>query len=394
MSFTAVIAAYQPVPAAPGGLRACLPVAGGALVEQQARTARAAGAARVLLLADAVPAELGAALARLAADGLRLELARSVFELANLLDPVEQVLLLADGLFAAPAQLRRLLPEPAPALLVAPDAAGPAFERIDADVRWAGVARLDGAQLRHVSRLLGDWDLQSTVLRLSVQAGARRAPAGPEALAIVDDAGALAAVAAGAVRLPAARGRPARAATAVHQFVLDRLYLSPVRAPWLAQGAAALPVVAAAAAAFGRPLAAVLLLLPLGPLEAAARRLAAARLDPPSALDRPFALAGLGAAAVLLLLSAVLSLTLGWGCAVLGLAALAFHAAARLERRGDAYPPDRWLATRDWFVWFLLPFALTGAWRSGLAALALLAAADFFRAQALRHRPTGAEAVS
>src|SRR3546814_7075800 len=61
----------------------------------------------------------------------------------------------------------------------------PGFERIDAQYRWAGLARLNFRQLMatvHTLDLLADWDLQSTLLRTAVQAGAGLLPVEDEAL--------------------------------------------------------------------------------------------------------------------------------------------------------------------------------------------------------------------
>src|SRR3546814_18084494 len=61
----------------------------------------------------------------------------------------------------------------------------PGFERIDAQYRWAGLARMNFRQLMatlHTLDLLADWDLQSTLLRHEVHAGAGRLPAGDTAL--------------------------------------------------------------------------------------------------------------------------------------------------------------------------------------------------------------------
>ena len=61
------------------------------------------------------------------------------------------------------------------ALLTMPDVrVDERYERIDADSRWAGLALLDGALLQRTAAMLRDWDLQSTLLRRAVQAGARQ----------------------------------------------------------------------------------------------------------------------------------------------------------------------------------------------------------------------------
>ena len=57
---------------------------------------------------------------------------------------------------------------------VGDDEAHESFERIDAETRWAGVAVIDSQLLSSTARMLGDWDLQSTLLRRAIQDGARR----------------------------------------------------------------------------------------------------------------------------------------------------------------------------------------------------------------------------
>ena len=46
-------------------------------------------------------------------------------------------------------------------------------ERIDDTSRWAGAALVEAHTLGSTAAMLGDWDLQSTLLRRTVQSGAR-----------------------------------------------------------------------------------------------------------------------------------------------------------------------------------------------------------------------------
>ena len=73
-------------------------------------------------------------------------------------------------------------------MLTVPDGGyGELYERIDADSRWAGLAAIDGALLRETAGMLRDWDLQSTLLRRTLQAGAGHVAAdGAAAVAILD----------------------------------------------------------------------------------------------------------------------------------------------------------------------------------------------------------------
>ena len=71
-------------------------------------------------------------------------------------------------------------------MLTVPDGGyGELYERIDAGARWAGLAAIDGALLRETAAMLRDWDLQSTLLRRTLQAGARHVAA-EGAVAILD----------------------------------------------------------------------------------------------------------------------------------------------------------------------------------------------------------------
>ena len=71
-------------------------------------------------------------------------------------------------------------------MLTVPDGGfGELYERIDAESRWAGLAAIDGALLRETATMLRDWDLQSTLLRRALQAGARHVAA-EGAVAILD----------------------------------------------------------------------------------------------------------------------------------------------------------------------------------------------------------------
>ena len=80
-------------------------------------------------------------------------------------------------------------------------------------------------------------------------------------------------------------------------------------------------------------------------------------------------------------MSLSLSQTRGWGCLALAAGALAFLVALDREARGRELPGQTALAERKGMTWLMLPFALTGYWTIGLAALAAYAAGSFFWAQ-------------
>ena len=116
-----------------------------------------------------------------------VQVARSAEEAAEAVDPFDRILLVADGAIVA----RRAASPGSPtsegaAVLTVPDGGyGELYERIDAGSRWAGLAAIDGALLRETAAMLRDWDLQSTLLRRTLQAGARHVAA-EGAVAILD----------------------------------------------------------------------------------------------------------------------------------------------------------------------------------------------------------------
>src|SRR6185437_3337185 len=70
-----------------------------------------------------------------------------------------------------------LIEEEEPAIVTVPDdEEHQQFERIDAASRWSGVALADAQTLGATAAMLGDWDLQSTLLRRMLQWGARLLP--------------------------------------------------------------------------------------------------------------------------------------------------------------------------------------------------------------------------
>ncbi|NNC72196.1 MAG: hypothetical protein HKN78_04890, partial [Sphingomonadaceae bacterium] len=187
MAFAALISAYQDAEDGETQLRALLPMAGRTLLENQVRRAVAAGASHVVVLVERVPAALNAALDRLRRDGIAADIARSPAEAADRFHPGEDVLLIADGLVAAPDCFEAMAARTPPTLLVVSDIAeNRQFERVDADRRWAGLALTDAVALAETAAMLGEWDLQSTLMRRIVQSGPSYLPVDGEGGAIAD----------------------------------------------------------------------------------------------------------------------------------------------------------------------------------------------------------------
>ena len=400
MTLAAVIAAYHEADEAGGGLRATLPIAGRTLLERQVRLASAAGAEPIVVVVEKVTAALGSALDRLRAEGVDPVLARSAEEAAEAVHSSDRLLLVGDGLVAPESAIARLVALEGPAILVVPDRrADDRYERIDAQSRWAGLALIDGDMLKHTAAMLRDWDLQSTLLRRAVQAGARqlsvRGEAEDELPLVAENSEDLAELEARIIA-----GAHVRRGDWVSRYLLGPLeqaatrFLMPTAVTPNAVGLAATLLLALAGLAFAKHwlgLGLALLLLAT-PLDGIGERLASLRLQGGKGPSWWTALLPALSGGVLLVLAFALAATRGWGCVALAGAIIAFALALRIEAEGREVPGRVWLAERKGMSWVMLPFAAANLWATGLTLLAVYAGASFFWAQRHAHRPAPAAA--
>lgn len=375
-----------------GALRAELPVAGQTVVEHQARLFAEVGAERVIVIAEQLPQGLAAAITRLRRDGLAIDVVRNGGEVAQRLRPDERVFLLADGVFADQGAAERLLSAPTPAILVLPDMPETrGWELIDATARWAGVLLVDGELVRRTARMLGDWDLQSTLLRNAIQAGAERVPlsASPLLAQIHDAPTAL------AVEQAISRGAARRHTGLLDRYVFDplaravapRVMSAMIDPAWLRGGAAALLGIAALTLVAGWRWPALILALLSGPVDTLGRHLGAMTLRMRRDQGRWTQVRRATAAAALLALGYNLR-EFGWGSLALAAATLGFMTALYEHERliGRPAPCPLWLAEPDALIWLLLPFALAGWWPVGLAGQAVFALGSLLAMQRLTRR--------
>lgn len=391
MALGALIGAYQEDDA--GGLRALLPLAGRTLIEFQARCLAAAGAAPLTVLVERVPPALNEAFERLRSEGIAVVPVSDGNEAASRFEAGSQLILLADGVAPDMGDLEALLEESDGAIVTVPDDEAHAdFERIDAQHRWAGLAKADANMLGATAAMLGDWDLQSTLLRRVVQAGARLIPSHPgegRGPFLASDEAAMG----GYERRLLVASRTARE-DAVSRYLLpvveevatERLMETGLKPAWLVQTAVVMTLAAAFCFTRGWHWAALSLLVLSTPLDLVAQRLALLRLRPlsPSMLSRRL----LWPAAGLALLALGWFETrhgAGWGAIMAALAAAAFGEAGRIERAGRELPGGQWHFARRNAVWLALPLAVGGWWNLYLALVALYAATSFFIAQHFRH---------
>jgi hypothetical protein len=393
VTLAALIAAYHEADEPPGTLRATLPLAGRTVVERQARLAAASGADPIVVLVERVPASLLAAIDRVRAEGISVAIARNAGEAAEAVAPGDRLLLIADGLVADESHVARLTGAGGAALLTVPDRGEDGrYERIDAESLWAGLALVEGSMLRRTAEMLGDWDLQSTLLRHAVQSGARQlalhGEGADDSLTIAESADDLAEAEAVIVASASApRGSwISRYLLAPVEHQITRLVMpSDLTPSWLYIGAVVLVALGGLLFAKGWLGAGLFLLLLSTPLDGAAERLSVLRMEgraPPEwwSYTHPLA-AGLALAA----LGWHLSDVRGWGCLALVAAAAAFSLALRFESEGRSVPGEVWLAEPKGMMWLMLPFAIADAWTSALTVLALYAAGSFFWVQRQAH---------
>lgn len=386
MALTALIAAYHES-AEPGALRATLPLAGRTLIERQARLARAAGARRIVVLVERMPAALAAALERLRREGLPVQIARGVAEAAEAIEAEDRLIVLGDGALADAEQLGEMAGLGGAAVLTVADGGhGELYERIDGSARWAGAAAMDGALLKDTAAMLRDWDLQSTLLRRALQAGAAHvAAAGP---VIIVDGMADIAEAERRIVEGAQAPRPGWAARALApvEYGLTALVMgTAVGSTAVGSAAATLSGLGLIAFATRWPWVGLALLLLATPLEGVGLRLARLRMQRDAARAWWRYLIPAFAGGSLLALSYQLAETRGWGMVLLAAMTLAFLVAQGIETQSHA-PRGRFLlAERSGMIWLMLPFAAFGRWDAGIAALFAYAAASFFWAQHEAH---------
>jgi hypothetical protein len=375
---TALIGAYEPGPA---GLRALMPLAGMTLVEQQARRASTAGATHILLLVEEISPELAAAIGRLRDDGLTIGMAEGIDVAADALAE-QRVLLIADGCLPEPRVLRDLAALPVPAVTTLADtAAHERYERIDANVRWAGIALVDGYRVAETATTLGSWDPVSTLLRRAVQEGAiRLAVDESPPLLLVDPASLSSAEAAivAAARRPAGDWISRFLFSPIEELALPLLLGRRVNAIWLALAAGLLALIGGGMAWAGWRWPALVCLLLGGPIAAGAARLARVQ-----ARQIPFewtfaALRLIGAALAAGGLATGLAMASGqWGWWLVATIVPGMMGALEAVCRLGEKARSLWIASLDGLVWTMLPFAVVGWWGIGLGVSAAYASLSF-----------------
>jgi hypothetical protein len=397
MALAALISATHEAREPGVALRATFWLAGRTLVERQARLAAGAGAALIIILVESLPTELVQAVERLRAEGMLVVTARNAGEAAAAVSPGMKLMLIADGFVGDKVHVERLLGEGRPVLLAVTDRGfDDRFERLDGDMRWAGLALVDAELLRDAAMMPADWNVQSTLLRRALQTGVKAAPLTDEReaaeLTVVerrqDFAELQRRILAGAASGP--RNWASRYLLGpIERLAASAIMTGPVTVTMV--GIAAVMLTALAALAFvydWRWLGLVLLVASL-PLEGIAVRLAKLKLHRLPKLAWWRIAVSACTAVALVALGHSLAVTHGWGMTLLAVLAVAFLVAFQTESAGRRVRGEPFLANLPSLVVTMLPFAFAGWWAEGVAALAAYAAGSFFWAQHHAHRRPG-----
>lgn len=382
MAFAALIAAYQEAEEGEAGLRAMLPMAGRSLLENQVRRAMTAGASHAVILVERVPAALSAAIDRLRRDGISVQLARDPMDAADHFHPEESILLIADGLVAAPDCFEAMAARASPALLVVADTPeNVGFERVDADHRWAGLALTTVDTLSATAAMLGDWDLQSTLMRRIVQDSPDFLPVDGEAGVVLDASEAVLLAEHSDRSKDAGRSMLKRNSKQAGSWPERFIYapitarIAPilldrrVEAVWLRAAAIVLTLLGAGALWWGWLWTGVAVLLLAGPFDAIASRINLAQLrDHEGGWEfrlirsgvQGLAVLGMGRYAMVATGEIVFLVLAGMAVLLLILAHRGMQQLRKFpDHQGRFWP---WMADGNAAIWLIVPFAVSGFW--------------------------------
>lgn len=385
---------------APGSIEplAAIDVAGLSVLERQVVLARRLGAQHILVVAERMPPALAAALVHI---GDSVEIIRDPAAIGGKIDDGDLILTLQEGLVADEIPATALIgEEPSPLLAVTTgDPAYSAAERLDSESFWAGFAVHDAMLVRQVSAGIGEWDLQSTLLRTAAGAGVPRVVLHParDAWRFVAEADTASVVSAQlmASTRPRRFGWPSRYMFALIEPRAVKALLPTRLTGRMLTGAGVLAgLVGAVLLALGWPWPALILAI-VGPqISDVGGQLARLRLEAPEEWADPLFDYAIEPTWYLALAAWLADQGYGFGAWALAATAVAFRVAmirqSRHYRRLTAVDLEveepRWAALaagRDTAPWLLILFGMGSLWLAGLGAIAAYAGASFF---ILQHR--------
>lgn len=160
--------------------RGTLRVGGVSVALEQLVLALSLGCERIFCLASRMTPEVAALQHEAERGGARFQLIPGPHGLLGQVTATDEVIALADGLFASVSDAVALL-EPGSAVLVQPAETGveAGFERIDPTLASGGALRIPGRLVERLADLPHDCDAFSALLRIALQAGVAQRPLPP-----------------------------------------------------------------------------------------------------------------------------------------------------------------------------------------------------------------------
>ena len=144
--------------------------AGKPILAHQITALRSAGISKFLIEVDSVPGSLLAMDDRLKQSGCEVGFVRSTNDLRSTLGSSDLVIIQAEGVYIAPDFLQELLRQPG-AFIATVDGRdeNKAFERMDLNTRWAGLAVVSSSIIASIGELPEGWSMTSSLLRQAMQ---------------------------------------------------------------------------------------------------------------------------------------------------------------------------------------------------------------------------------
>ena len=146
--------------------------AGQPILAHQIAALRSAGVSKFLIEVDSVPGTLLAMADRLMQSGCTVDFVRSINDVRDKLGNSELVIIQAEGVYVEPDLLLDLLRQGG-TFTVTVDGRdeNEAFERMDLNTRWAGLAVVSVQTVTSIGELPDGWSMTSSLLRQAMQDG-------------------------------------------------------------------------------------------------------------------------------------------------------------------------------------------------------------------------------
>jgi hypothetical protein len=159
---------------APDALTPLTPIFGQPLIFHLINRLEQIGLSKFYIGVDAVPGALIAHRDRMAAAGSQIDFIRNPSDLADVAGADSNVLVLRADMLCDRTLIERAISEKAAFVATVEERAeNGAFERIDLNHRWAGLALLKAKTAQAIVALPEGWDMASALLRQAVQEGTR-----------------------------------------------------------------------------------------------------------------------------------------------------------------------------------------------------------------------------